>query len=127
MPKSKQNSTVLELAQIKTTLATNVTNRMNRLYRKLPNETERLKAVSKKALPHKIGKTTIKRYCNLDEPNWPKMDKIIALAKGLELEPYQLLIHNLDPANPQIAVHPTKREYALYGKMGTAPEEVDAE
>lgn len=40
-----------------------------------------------------------------------RVDSIAAVAKGFGLEPWQLLVPDLDPANPPINPSPTERQF----------------
>ncbi len=50
-----------------------------------------------------IGKSSIMRATNLDNPSGLNMDSLVALAVTLDLAPYQLLIPYLNIKNPQTA------------------------
>ena len=47
----------------------------------------------------------------------PSMQNLFAFAKGFDLEPWQLLVPNLDPANPPILKGVSAKEQELWVKL----------
>jgi len=92
-------------------LSDNVQSLMAVKYQDIPAVTNRIKALASDA---GCGYGTIKRL--IAEESGTTLDTIEGIASALDVLPYQLLIHDLDPNNPQIvngAGIDEKRFYAL--------------
>lgn len=63
----------------------------------------------------RVAQATIGRI--LREETAADVDTISALAKGLDLEPWQLLIPNIDPGNPPVLQPISTRERELYQRL----------
>lgn len=98
-------------SRLRAVIAINVINRAVKVFPKHPN----LPVAIKEAAGNSFSKSTVQRI--LDAKVGTSLEQLDALARALELAPYQLLIQNLDPANPQVAKGASVDEQQLYRKI----------
>lgn len=79
---------------------------------RLSDSTNQVKALSKIA---DVSRSTVQRA--LSEKAGISLDVLEALATALDVLPYQMLLPDLDPLNPQIVPALTERERALYDRL----------
>ena len=62
-----------------------------------------------------IAKSTVQRI--MEKEASATLEQLEKIARALELSPYQLLIPDLHPTNPQVVAGATLEEQALYRKI----------
>ena len=67
------------------------------------------------AVADQIAKSTVQRI--MDQEASASLEQLEKIARALELSPYQLLIPDLHPTNPQVAAGATLEEQDLYRKI----------
>lgn len=78
-------------------------------------------AVAKRA---KVDQRAIGRILNRE--NEPTTEKLAKLAKAFDLEPWQLLVPDLDARNPPLLASQTEALKKLYANLSTAKEALDS-
>jgi transcriptional regulator with XRE-family HTH domain len=70
----------------------------------------------------KVGQTSIGRI--LAKEQSPTLDMVYKISEAFQLEPWQMLISDLDPNNPPITKAVDERQRALFDRFRQAAEEL---
>lgn len=106
-------------SKLRVVIASNVRNLARKLFKDHPN----LPVAIKEASGNAFSKSTAQRI--MEGKVGTSLEQLDALGKALEVAPYQLLITDLDPDNPQVAKGATADEQVLYKRIAReAAEEV---
>lgn len=97
---------------LRSVIAKNVSARARRIFPVSTNLPMDLRKASGDHDSDRLTKSTIQRI--IAGETSATLEQIGRLAHALELSPYQLLIPDLDPANPQLAKGATADEQSLY-------------
>lgn len=113
-------------SQLRVTLAVNLVRLLDHHF---PESTNKNKTLSKLA---KTSLSTVQRIIAAADPDeinksvGATIDKIDAFAEVFDVSPYQLLVPELDPRNPQVLREPTETEKNLYAKLRVAEDMIAA-
>ena len=86
---------------LRQTIANNVAARAAVQFRDKPNVPMAIREASHPSEAERIAKSTVQRI--MAAQTSATLEQIEGLARALQLAPYQLLMPNLDPTNPQVA------------------------
>lgn len=103
-------------------IAANVEKRAKKLFPGSKNLPMAIRNASAEAISERMTKSHVQHI--LEGVSGISLEQLDMLAKALDLLPYQLLIQDLDPENPQIAKGATVDERELYKRI--AKETKDA-
>ena len=100
---------------LRSVIAKNVTTRARRIFPVSKNLPMDIRKASGDHDLERLTKSTIQRIISAETS--ATLEQIALLAQALELSPYQLLIPDLDSANPQLAKGATADEQSLYMRI----------
>ncbi len=69
-----------------------------------------------------MSQSSIQRILDLEQT--PTLDVVSKIANAFDLEPWQMLIDDLDPSNPPITKSVDERQRALFERFRHAAEEL---